>query len=223
MPKMNSRARRALAEARRKQILDAATQVFAEKGFDRATITDVARVAGVAEGTIYNYFKNKDDLLIDIPRYVIQPPLESIHALLNTMDTDTLPPPEQMLTLIARNLVTTIRQNAHVFRILLSALPVMPPNTRKKYVNHVVLYVVRLLEKYFRQQSARGVFRKELSPYALASTFMGMFVPWLMLREVLQIESVPARDYEQLIATNVSLFLHGALAVPKRAPKIKVE
>jgi len=54
----------AITEARRAQILDAAGEVFAEKGFHSATIRDVARAAGVADGTIYNYFKNKNDLLI---------------------------------------------------------------------------------------------------------------------------------------------------------------
>ena len=55
-----------LIAARRTQILDAATQVFAEKGFHRATIRDVAQAAGVADGTIYNYFTNKTDLLIGL-------------------------------------------------------------------------------------------------------------------------------------------------------------
>src|SRR6266699_5171392 len=52
--------------ARRKQILDAATQVFAEKGFHRATIKDIARVAGIADGTVYNYFENKTALMLGI-------------------------------------------------------------------------------------------------------------------------------------------------------------
>ena len=46
------------------RILDAAIRVFARKGFYNSTIADVAKVAEVAEGTIYLYFKNKDDLLI---------------------------------------------------------------------------------------------------------------------------------------------------------------
>src|SRR5258708_28938124 len=50
--------------ARRKQILDAATQVFAEKGFHRATIKDIARVAGIADGTIYTYFPSKTAVLL---------------------------------------------------------------------------------------------------------------------------------------------------------------
>src|SRR4051812_13038512 len=48
------------------RILDSATRVFARKGFYNSTIADVAKAAEVAEGTIYLYFKNKDDLLISI-------------------------------------------------------------------------------------------------------------------------------------------------------------
>src|SRR5215472_16679920 len=55
-----------LVAARRTQILDAATRVFARKGFNRATIRDVAQDAGVADGTIYNYFANKTDLLFGL-------------------------------------------------------------------------------------------------------------------------------------------------------------
>src|SRR3954470_6235922 len=55
-----------LIQARRNQILDAATTAFAEKGFHRATIQDVAKVAGIAAGTIYNYFENKTALLMGI-------------------------------------------------------------------------------------------------------------------------------------------------------------
>ncbi|MBE9508961.1 MAG: helix-turn-helix transcriptional regulator, partial [Chloroflexi bacterium] len=55
-----------LIEARRAQILNAAATVFAEKGFHRATTREIARVADVSEGTIYNYFDSKEDLLVGI-------------------------------------------------------------------------------------------------------------------------------------------------------------
>src|SRR5260370_8899630 len=55
-----------LGAARRTKSLDAATRVFASKGFNRATIRDVARDGGVADGTIYNYFANKTDLLFGL-------------------------------------------------------------------------------------------------------------------------------------------------------------
>lgn len=49
-------------------ILDAAARAFNEKGFDRATTKEVARGAGIAEGTIYNYFETKRNLLLALVR-----------------------------------------------------------------------------------------------------------------------------------------------------------
>ncbi len=46
------------------QILTAAIKVFAERGFSQSTISQIAHEAGVADGTIYLYFKNKDDILV---------------------------------------------------------------------------------------------------------------------------------------------------------------
>lgn len=51
---------------KRQRILDAALRVFADRGFYSAKVSEVAREAGVADGTIYLYFENKDDLLISL-------------------------------------------------------------------------------------------------------------------------------------------------------------
>jgi TetR/AcrR family fatty acid metabolism transcriptional regulator len=51
------------ANDKRARILEAAVKVFAERGFHTATVAEIARAAGVADGTIYMYFKSKDDLL----------------------------------------------------------------------------------------------------------------------------------------------------------------
>jgi TetR/AcrR family fatty acid metabolism transcriptional regulator len=51
------------------QILHAAVQVFAEQGFFQSTVAQVAKRAGVADGTIYLYFRNKDDILMQFYKY----------------------------------------------------------------------------------------------------------------------------------------------------------
>lgn len=51
---------------KRERILRAATRVFARKGFYATRVSEIAKAAGVADGTIYLYFKNKDDVLISI-------------------------------------------------------------------------------------------------------------------------------------------------------------
>jgi TetR/AcrR family fatty acid metabolism transcriptional regulator len=52
---------------RRESIIQAAIEVFSKKGFQAAGISEIAQRAGVADGTIYQYFKNKEDLFFSIP------------------------------------------------------------------------------------------------------------------------------------------------------------
>jgi TetR/AcrR family fatty acid metabolism transcriptional regulator len=59
-------ARRRATGNKRKRILDAAVRVFAKKGFYATRVSEVARAAGVADGTIYLYFKSKDELLVSL-------------------------------------------------------------------------------------------------------------------------------------------------------------
>ena len=51
---------------KRRRILDAAVSVFAQHGFYNAKVSQIAKEAGVADGTIYLYFKNKEDILIQV-------------------------------------------------------------------------------------------------------------------------------------------------------------
>lgn len=66
MESMGSERRTRHAERRRQDILQAAARVFASKGFEKATTREIALEADVAEGTIYNYFASKQQLLLDL-------------------------------------------------------------------------------------------------------------------------------------------------------------
>ncbi len=55
-----------MKEDKRDRIREAAIGVFSAKGFHEARADEIAQAAGVAVGTIYNYFKNKEDILLDI-------------------------------------------------------------------------------------------------------------------------------------------------------------
>src|SRR5438270_4780449 len=66
MADINDRIQELVIQARKNQILDDATKVFAEKGFHPTTIKDIAGEAGIADGTIYNYFENKTALMLGL-------------------------------------------------------------------------------------------------------------------------------------------------------------
>ncbi|TAL31525.1 MAG: TetR/AcrR family transcriptional regulator [Spirochaetes bacterium] len=55
--------KRTVADSKKRQIFDAALHVFAMEGFQKATIDDIAALSGVGKGSVYRYFKSKDDLL----------------------------------------------------------------------------------------------------------------------------------------------------------------
>ncbi|MCG8423203.1 MAG: TetR family transcriptional regulator [Proteobacteria bacterium] len=61
-----SSSTRSSGKDKRERILDAAERIFARNGFYNARVAEIARAAGVADGTIYLYFKSKDDLLISL-------------------------------------------------------------------------------------------------------------------------------------------------------------
>ena len=63
---------------KRHLIITAAQEAFSDLGFDRARISDIARRAGVADGTIYLYFKSKDELLISLFEERVAPAMELI-------------------------------------------------------------------------------------------------------------------------------------------------
>src|SRR5215813_9892197 len=69
--------------AKRDAILRAAIDVFAERGYFNAQVADVARAAGVAAGTVYLYFRSKDDLLVSIFERTMQ---ESIAECKSALD-----------------------------------------------------------------------------------------------------------------------------------------
>jgi len=68
-------------------ILEAAVKVFAEQGFFQSTISQIAREAGVADGTIYLYFKNKDDILLQFFGYKTKQVFQSFREELDKADT----------------------------------------------------------------------------------------------------------------------------------------
>jgi TetR/AcrR family fatty acid metabolism transcriptional regulator len=69
------------------RILEAAVKIFARQGFRQSTVAQIAREAGVADGTIYLYFKNKDDILVQHFRFKIQQVFDRFREEVNRAET----------------------------------------------------------------------------------------------------------------------------------------
>ena len=74
-------------ETKRSRILRAAIKAFAEKGYLKATISEIAKQAGVADGTVYEYFKNKEELLFSIPEERFEDHVKQFEMAFNIKDS----------------------------------------------------------------------------------------------------------------------------------------
>jgi len=69
----------------KEKIMEAALQVFAEKGFQETTISEISKKAGVADATIYEYFEGKEDLLFSISETITQRAIDLTNEILPFM------------------------------------------------------------------------------------------------------------------------------------------
>jgi TetR/AcrR family fatty acid metabolism transcriptional regulator len=167
-----------LAQARRAQILDAATQVFAEKGFHRATIRDVAKAAGIADGTIYNYFENKTALLLGLLNRINETELRGQHfEQVGRGDVRAF-----VRSYIRQRFEVFAQTGFEVFQVLLSEI-LVDSELRELYYQQVIAPTFDLAERYFQQWADAGVIRlrdTRLSLRAIAGMTLGLIMLRIM-------------------------------------------
>jgi AcrR family transcriptional regulator len=177
--------REQLIQARRDQILDAAAAVFAEKGFHRATTKEIAGTAGVSEGTIYNYFDSKADLLIGIMTRLAE--LEHLdEELADALQSDA----RDFLIAIFRDRMALVQEKDEMLQAIMPEILVNPV-LRERFRQQFLQPTTTLFEQYIQARVELGHIRPLNVPLAVRIV-QGMFVGLLILRilgdELLQSE-----------------------------------
>jgi AcrR family transcriptional regulator len=166
-----------IGRARREQIVGAATRVFAEKGFRRSTTREVARAAGVSEGTIYNYFEDKDALLLAILDRLNETERRAADFE-EGMATDF----PGFLKEYLRRRISLMWENREVFRIVLSEI-LVNAELRARYLQRVVDPTMKIAEENFRLRVEQGEARKTdaaLAMRSVAGAILGVLVMGLL-------------------------------------------
>jgi AcrR family transcriptional regulator len=175
--------RQQLVEARRNQILNAAAGVFAEKGFHRATTKDIATEAGIAEGTIYNYFDSKDDLLIGMMARLTE--LETLgDELMEALEGDV----QDFFVTMFRHRIENLEQAQGILRAILPEV-IANAELREHYYQRFVLRVAGLIERYIEAQIELGHVRPvdaALATRTVQSIFVGLIVMRIIGDETLK-------------------------------------
>ena len=150
-----------------KAILDAAVRVFARKGFYHARVSEIAREAGVADGTIYLYFQNKDDILISLFEDGMKTVIDRVRSEIEK-ETDPL----QKIKCFARAHLSLIEDNKDMAEIIQVELR-QSNKFMKEYRNEKFFEYIDLISAIVKEGQAQGVIRLDVEPGIVKRAFFG--------------------------------------------------
>jgi AcrR family transcriptional regulator len=160
---INSPRWRRLPSERPRQILDAALEVFGERGLAAARLEDIARTAGVSKGTIYLYFPNKEALFCEMIREIPARHIATIEGMISDSDSAS-----DQLRHYFRNSWDYLRTPAFevLYRLILSELHHFPA-LYQQFIEEVPMRSMLLISGIVRRGIASGEFR-DMDPLVAA-------------------------------------------------------
>jgi len=199
-----SLARKARSVDRREAILAAALDEFSSRGFEAARLDDVARRAGVAKGTIYLYFRDKESLFQELIRAMLTPLVGTIEA----MGQADLPLPmlaDRIVDLFVREVYETRRKD--VVRLMISEGRRFP-KLAEFYYREVLSRIIAAVRSLLRRAAARGEVPEGLADFPQIVAAPGLVaIIWSGL-----FERFEPLDVRKMMKTHVDL-----LFSPRRA------
>lgn len=212
---MSTADRRAREKAQRRQeILDAARQEFLERGVHRPTVDDIAGRAEVSKGTIYLYFKSKEEILAHLLLEGLNQLLADLRAV---VATDPTPLPAAALRSLATAYLRFCQENPLYFRLLLAFdrgrfEEAIPRRLHQRVLNQS-LCGLRLVAEVIEAGSGAGVFQ-------VRDAWKAAGAVWAALNGVLVLMAHPLRkrmlrsDVDGMLEATFELVLRGLVNGP---------
>lgn len=195
-------------ERRRQQIIVAAKRVFSEKGFNKATMEDIAKEAELSPGTLYLYFKNKEELYASLSLRILQ----YLHIRVTHVNKDTALSPDQKL-----NALMEAMYDVYDFDplIIINMFHLQSSETLKNLSDKLLDEIKDLsrrsneaIAKIFEGGIKKGLY-VDKHPTAMADIFWAMF-SGVVLYEASKKTMNPDKDYlKSTLAVAFEIFKQG--------------
>ncbi len=188
---------------KRQRILKAAIKVFAKNGFYATRVSEIAKAAGVADGTIYLYFKNKDDVLITI----FEDGIQQLLVILREVAASDEPFDKRITRIIELQLglLEEQRDLAEVITVNLR----QSSSLLKQYAAPLFMEYIDVIAGLVRDGQEQGAFRKDLNPRVVARSLFGALDAILLTWALGEADPASLRKAASHCAT---LFLEGLRA-----------
>ena len=200
-------------DARPAEILAAALASFAERGFAATRLDDVAARAGITKGTLYLYFRSKEELFKAVVRQELVPNIEQAEAMVATSGAPSLGLLEQLIGLFSGIMQTP-----------LSALPKLVLTEAGNFPDLARFYLEEVVDRgkgLLRQVLEAGVEAGELRPIDTESAVICVIAPLLLgalWRHSFERHAGRPLDIDDLCRTHLDLLRRGLAAQPGGEP-----
>ncbi|PLR27868.1 TetR family transcriptional regulator [Caulobacter zeae] len=193
------------SEARPGEIVQAALEVFAERGFAGARLDEIAARAGISKGALYLYFETKDDIFRAVVREAVAPNLDVVEAVLAQA---TLPFPDLLRMVFARivQLIGTSRLGA-VAKLVIGESRNFPELARVWH-DEVVSRALTLMSGAIARAQARGEVAPG-DPRLYAFSIVGPILMGVIWKETFVPVGAPAMNLEALVRQHADTVLLG--------------
>ena len=196
---------------RRQDILETAIELFSRQGFHRTSTRQLAQAAGVAEGTIFNYFGSKKDLLVAAMSQIIEDYFVQEPDLLPSAGT------LDMLRQTFRTRLAQGLQHTERIRFLLGEL-LMNQEMRQDYFEAVVLRLTERVEGILEQRIAQGYLRP-CNVRVVTGALVGALLTFLLVAVLDEEGRLLPQSVEDISDELARLFFYGLQVDPGEAPR----
>lgn len=195
-------------DARPAEIVAAALEVFAEKGFAAARLDDIAARAGVSKGALYLYFETKQDLFAAVVRDAISPNIAMVEATAAAID---LPFAQTSRLLLGRAADLLASSAVGPVAKMVIAESRNFPDLARVWHDEVVSRVLGIMSGLIERAQARGEIRPG-DPRFHALALIGPLLMGVLWGEVLVPVGATPIDLKALASQHIETALHGLLA-----------
>jgi AcrR family transcriptional regulator len=185
------------------KILEAAVRLFAQKGYSASSTSEIAKTAGVSEGTIFNYFKTKKELLHGLLVPLTDRVLRPFVLAANPQGEREM---EEMLYDLMVDQVQLIENNLPLVKAMTVEAAFHPELLAP--LKLTILQAVKSMVALINEEQERGHFRDDVDPTRAMRVFLSLLLGYVLMRHAFD-DVFPFEEEKQELAGILDLFLHG--------------
>jgi AcrR family transcriptional regulator len=187
----------------RTKILQAALKLFAKRGYEGTTTKDLAKSAGVAEGTLFRHFNNKKAILIEVATAGWVDILTDLLTELSEMGS------YKAVSQVMRRRMLNMRKNSDLMRVCFVEAQ-YHPELRESIQSEVINKMTDVAEAFFETAMDKGIYRR-MNPKIVAKVFLGIFAIAGFSEETIMNPDASPKAMQEMAEGISDIFLRGVL------------